>query len=95
MKHLFAMVPVWVLLACATSNPMPEDVSRFTEQRDRCDTLRGELSGEGVVDRDAIDAINHYCKGSDKALADLLKKYVGNKPVLDRLNQYEPTIEAR
>jgi hypothetical protein len=88
------MLPVWALLACATPNGMPEDVSKFTEQRDRCDTLRGELSGEGAMDRDAIDAINQYCKGTDKALAELLKKYADNKPVVDRLNRYELSIEA-
>jgi hypothetical protein len=88
------MLPVCVLLAYATPNGMPEDVSRFTEQRDRCDTLRGELSGDGAENGDAVGAINQFCKGTDKALAALLERYSKDKRVMDRLQNYERRIEA-
>jgi hypothetical protein len=31
------------------------------------------------MDRNAIEAINQYCEGTDKVLAELLKKYAGGE----------------
>jgi hypothetical protein len=87
-----------LLCACATSPELPADVQRFVERRDICDHLRGEFSGDASDkerQRDLLDGVATYCTGTDKELATLRGRYVGNQRVIEQLSKYEFRIEPR
>lgn len=58
--------------------------------------MRGEIPGP--ADKRRMKEVNReiekLCKGTDKALAQLKKKYASNVPVMWRLNEIEDGIEA-
>lgn len=73
---------------------LPTDVSSFVEKRDLCDHFRGEDPYD--EERRAFLEKNmlKLCTGTDAALAKLKSKYINNKLVTSKLNQYEEKIEA-
>ncbi|NHZ40250.1 hypothetical protein [Massilia aquatica] len=75
---------------------LPKDVVKFMERRDGCDYFRGEVVN--VDDRkrlqDIIRKANSLCRGTDKQLAKLRKKYAANAAVIDGLKDYEETVNA-
>ncbi|MBQ5941011.1 MULTISPECIES: hypothetical protein [unclassified Massilia] len=75
---------------------MPEDVQDFIEQRDTCDRFRGELPDpeEHERMREVNLQLKKFCRGSDRKLASLKKKYRSSAAVQRRLAQYEPQIES-
>ncbi|WP_020654433.1 hypothetical protein [Massilia niastensis] len=86
---LFAALP---LRAAVT---LPADVERFLEQRDTCEHFRGEIPEPQEVERmkDVNLQIDRYCRGTDRRLARLKKKYSRNAAVRRRLDGYEAKIE--
>ena len=73
---------------------LPEDVARFVERRDACDHFRGEEAYDAKR-RDFLEQqTSKLCVGTDKQLAELKKKYAGNKAVMTKLADYEPEIEG-
>jgi hypothetical protein len=90
---LSLLMPVAPLLA---DEPLPSDVKRFMDRREGCDHMRGEVSERGAklrmrkLSRD----IEKLCKGTDKELAQLKKKHAMNRPVMRRLDEFEPDIEV-
>jgi|SRR5690606_15790154 len=85
--------------ACAqnTRNGLPSDVEQFLEARDICDHLAGEIPdpGQEARAREVSDGIEEYCAGTDKKLHSLKSKYSDDIKVMDRLNTYDESIEAR
>ena len=82
-------------LAGAAQAALPADVQRFIERRDTCEHFLGEFNGDGSErDREVIEAQNRYCKGTDKQLANLRRRYQNNAEVVQRLSAYEARIEA-
>jgi hypothetical protein len=74
--------------------PLPQDVARFVERRDACDHFRGEEAYDAKRRQFLEQQTLKLCVGSDKQLAELKKKYAGNKAVMTKLGDYEPEIEA-
>jgi hypothetical protein len=75
---------------------LPKDVEQFIAKRENCDHFRGEIPdpAEKQRMREVERAIQKWCKGTDKRLARLKKKYAGNAEVVNRLDNFEPDIEA-
>lgn len=73
------------------SPQLPCDVLKFTEERDICDHLRGEIPENPEISTAEVDK---YCKGTDKKLAELLTKYPNRPDIQETLSSYEPRIES-
>lgn len=75
---------------------LPNDVVKFMERRDACDHFRGEVANVDDTKRlqEIIRQANRLCRGTDKQLAKLRKKYAGDAAVIGGLKQYEDTINA-
>jgi hypothetical protein len=74
-----------------TPSTLPCDVLRFTEEREVCDHLRGEIPENPEVSSIEVDK---YCNGTDKKLADLLTKYSNRPDIQETLSSYDPRIES-
>jgi hypothetical protein len=78
------------------ANPLPQDVQKFVDRREGCDHMRGELPEPDEKRRmkEANREIEKLCKGTDRQLAQLKKKYASNASVMQRLNEFEEGVEA-
>jgi hypothetical protein len=91
-------------LACALILPLhafaaealPSEVQKFIDQREGCDHMRGEEpeTGDKQRARELKREMAKLCKGTDRKLAQLKKKYATSGMVMNRLNEFEPQIEA-
>jgi hypothetical protein len=74
---------------------IPNDIHAFVDRRDGCDHFRGEpwdLGDDPVVKerREFIfRQINTLCRGTDKQLTGLRKKYAKNNDAVQKLVEYE------
>ena len=68
---LVTLSPMWA------GEPFPRDVQNFMDRREGCDHMRGEIPAPGDKQRmrDVNREIQKLCKGTDKVLAQLKKKY--------------------
>lgn len=75
---------------------LPKDVEKFIAKRESCDHFRGEIPDPGEKRRmqEVNREIEKWCKGTDKRLAQLKKKYVANSVVMKQLDEFEPDVEA-
>lgn len=75
---------------------LPKDVRAFVKKREGCEHFRGEIPDPSEKARmiEVSRKIHAFCKGTDRALAGLKKKYTNNSVVLARLSEYEDEIEA-
>ena len=91
---LFLMVTT---LSAWASDKTPQDVSTFIEHREICDHLRGEIPDPSQVEamQETLRKIKAYCTGTDATLAKLKMRYKSNPGVMDKLNQYEKSIEIQ
>lgn len=91
------LLAICIPLAAHTAETLPTDVRHFIEKRDICDHLRGEWPDP--PDPARINEINagiaKYCKGTDKRLAALRKRYARNKVVVQSLSEYESHLEGK
>jgi hypothetical protein len=89
---LSLLMPLSPLLA---NESIPRDVQRFIDRREGCDHMRGELPdpSEKQRMREVNREIQKLCKGTDKQLIRLKKKYAASPSVTQRLNEFEPGIE--
>lgn len=80
----------------SNAGPLPEDVRAFIQRRDSCEHFRGEVPEPTEKRRmkEVVRQINAFCKGTDKALASLKRKYANKTTVMSRLGEYESNIEA-
>lgn len=80
---------------------LPADVQSFIDTRKTCDHFRGEPWDPGDEPevkgrREFIfESIKKYCTGTDKRLRELRSKYRDNLNVVERLRQYEDSIESQ
>lgn len=85
-----------ILIAGCSANSLPSDILKFTERRESCDHLRGEMSGEpdqeGAKELEAN--LKKYCEGTDHELSRLRVKHIKNQAVIDSLSKYPTRIEA-
>lgn len=102
MRTIFS-IAISLLLAggAIAAEVYPQEVSEYIERREVCEHFRAEPWPEGASSdererRDFIAAqLLHYCKGSDKALRELIAKYRDSRVVMDRLERYEADIEGK
>lgn len=83
-------------LSAHAADSLPSDVERFIERRKACDYHRGEIPEpeNAVRFQEVLRQIELSCRGTDRQLARLKKKYSRNAAVQARLRMFEPTIEA-
>jgi hypothetical protein len=91
---LFVVAIQFVTSVAQAQQAMPTDVARFIERRDLCDHFRGEEPYDAERGAFLKFQIDKYCKGSDRQLATLKRKYERQKDVLSKLNEYEVKIEG-
>jgi hypothetical protein len=72
---------------------MPADISTFIEKRESCDHFRGEEAYDAERKAFINAQLEINCKGTDKNLSDLKKKYAQNPEIVKSLQQYEENIE--
>jgi hypothetical protein len=99
------LLPVLGLLLLSVGafaqSKLPSDLRAYVDRRDGCDHFRGEpwdLGDDPEVKerREFIfRQINTLCRGTDKQLAGLRKKYAKNKEVVQKLAGYEDAIERK
>ncbi|MBB4010055.1 hypothetical protein [Allorhizobium taibaishanense] len=78
----------------AQTADLPQEVRAFISRRDNCDHFRGEASDDANRRAEIDRELRRLCSGSDAELARLMRRYAGNKVILDLLNQYDPDIEG-
>ena len=83
---------LYVTLAAQAAN-LPPDVAGYVARRDRCDHWRGEASPDPGRAAEIDRAVARECRGSDAALARLLRRHARNPTVMRRLNDYDLRIE--
>ena len=87
---------VMLITGCCAS-ALPSDVVKFTERREGCDHMRGEISGEldqeGQKEFEAN--LKESCEGTDHELSGLRVKYLKNHAVINLLSKYPTRIEAQ
>ena len=88
---LFSLSPVFA------AEKLPNDVRQFIAQRDACDHFRGELPDPEEAERmrEVTGQIEKRCRGTDRRLRSLKKKYGSDAKVKKRLNVYDGQIEPR
>ncbi|WP_156116756.1 hypothetical protein [Massilia sp. 9096] len=96
-KILICLALLTSALSALADSPLPPDVRKFVDRREGCDHMRGELpdSSEKRRMKEVNREIEKLCKGTDKQLAQLKKKYASNATVMQRLNAFEDGIEAQ
>ena len=80
----------------AASKPaaaLPPAVVAFQKQRDACDHFRGEEAYDKQRAAFLKAQLAKACKGSDKALAALRKRFAQNPEAISALRDYEDRIE--
>lgn len=85
-----------VALQALAAEKLPPDVRAFVRDREGCDHMRGEIPDppDARRMREINREIRKLCKGTDQRLAGLKRKYAEDPAVLERLNEFEPRIEA-
>ena len=96
----FVLVPVLLLFSLPpifAAEKLPNDVRHFIAQRDACDHFRGELPEPEEVERmrEVTSQAERRCRGTDRRLRSLKKKYDSDANVKKRLNVYDEQIEPR
>ncbi len=87
-----AEIPV----AAAASSPaeaLPAEIQAFRDKRDNCDHLRGEEPYDAKRAAFLKAELARTCKGTDKALAGLRKRFAHDAKALAALKDYEERIE--
>jgi hypothetical protein len=96
MRTLFSIYfSTFFLCSCAVQQNFA-DVDRFVARREICEHYAGEFPDPPNPQRmkEVIDGVNKYCTGTDAELAGLKARYANNPVIINRLNQYEPSIES-
>ena len=92
-RCVVASFVMFATLGFTYAQSIPDDVTRFIANRDRCDHFRGE----DPYDQERADflakAIEEYCRGTDDLLALLRESYQDDKRVIELLRSYEWEIE--
>jgi hypothetical protein len=93
---ILVIVAVSFALQASANEKLPADVRAFIADREGCDHMRGEIPDPPDPQRmeEVNREIDKLCKGTDRRLAGLKRKYAANRVVAKRLNAFEPRIEA-
>jgi hypothetical protein len=75
------------------ASSLPNDVTAFRAQRDRCDHFRGEDSDDPERRKFLVAQQQQYCTGTDAQLLKLKRKYGKKRSIRKILNRYDARIE--
>jgi len=81
------------------NSALPPEVASYIEERELCEHFRQEPfegnAPEQIKRREFLqESIELHCAGTDRRLAALKKRYIGNRAALSRLEQYEIVSEG-
>jgi hypothetical protein len=94
MRHLpFLAFALLLATPAAQAARLPPDVEAYAARRDRCDHWRGEASDDPGRAAEIRRALVRECRGTDAALARLLRRHARNRNVTKRLEAYDAHIE--
>jgi hypothetical protein len=95
-KLLVSTLLALLSLSVTAQEGLPKDVEKFIAKREGCDHFRGEIPepGEKRRMRDLNREIRRLCGGTDRALAQLKRKYAMDVVVMQRLSEFDAQIEA-
>jgi hypothetical protein len=79
--------------ANVTASAIPADVTAFVEKREGCDHFRGEEAYDEERGRFIRENLEKLCTGTDATLAALKAKYAKRAEVMQKLSEFEITIE--
>jgi hypothetical protein len=94
-KMMLCLSMLMLPLMSLADESLPREVQRYVDKREGCDHMRGEIPepGEKQRMREVSREIQRLCKGTDKELARLKRKYAKSPSVMRRLGEFEPGIE--
>lgn len=72
---------------------LPMDVTNFLDRRNACDHFRSEPPIDKEREAFIVRKVCENCAGTDAELAQLRKKYEGNKEIISKLADYEKIVE--
>lgn len=80
----------------SAAEKLPADARAFIEKRQGCDHMRGEVPDPTDAQRmrEVSREIGKLCKGTDRRLAELKRKYAADRAIMRQLNQFETHIET-
>jgi hypothetical protein len=86
---------VFATMPHVAATELPKDVEKFIVKRESCDHFRGEVSSPGDKQRvrQLQLAVQKWCTGTDRYLAQLKKKYANDESITHRLAEFEANIE--
>ena len=87
------MIAATLLALAAAPQTLPRDVRAYVARRNDCDHFRGEASPDETRQAEIDAETLRLCKGSDRQLARLKRKYTRNRAVQHALADYDPRIE--
>jgi hypothetical protein len=95
-KVMFCLSLLMFPLFSLADESLPGEVQRYVDNREGCDHMRGEIPDPSDKQRmrEVNREIQKLCKGTDKELARLKRKYARNPSVMRRLGEFESGIEA-
>lgn len=95
-KLLVSTLLALLSLPAIAQEGLPKDVEKFIAKREGCDHFRGEIPdlGEKRRMREVNREIRRLCGGTDRALAQLKRKYAMDEVVMQRLSEFDAQIET-
>lgn len=98
MKFILALLTFSGAVMAAGNATLPPEVEAYIKERELCEHFRQEPfegnTPEQIKRREFLqESIELHCAGTDRRLAALKKRYIGNRAVRLRLEQYEIETE--
>ena len=99
MKLFLILLALSGAVVAADNSALSPEVASYIEERELCEHFRQEPfegnTPEQIKRREFLqESIELHCAGTDRRLAALKKRYIGNRAVLSRLEQYEIASEG-
>lgn len=90
------VIPLLISAPLYASEKLPPEVQQFIKKREACEHFRGEVPDPEEHERmkEVERQLHKFCRGTDRKLAFLRKKYSQNPAVVRQLEKYESHIEA-
>ncbi|GAB3408009.1 hypothetical protein NX774_21375 [Massilia agilis] len=94
-RIILLLVVTALSLQASAVEKVPADVRAYIEEREGCDHMRGEPPDPRDKQRakEVSREINELCKGTDRRLAGLKRKYASDQRVMRHLNRFDSNVE--
>ena len=99
MRILAVLLAISGAAQASDTAALPPEVKSYIEDRELCEHFRQEpfegTSPEQIERRRFLqESVEIHCAGTDRRLAALKQRYIGNRAVLSRLESYESASEG-